>query len=210
MEVEVAYTAKEKKTLKEQRKKDSKARFLLYQGLDESTFERVAKATTSKEAWEILATIYKGVERVKRLRIQSLRGDLEDAQMKISDYYSRLLLIVNKMRRNREKMEDIRVIEKLLRSLTSQFEHIVAVIEESKNLKEISIEELLGSLQVHEQRMQKKIGSIVLKQALDSKLTLNDRGSHSRGRGRGRDRGRGPQRRTTQNQVQFQRFRGRG
>jgi len=26
---------------------------------------------------------------------------------KISDYYSRLLLIVNKMRRNGEKMEDI-------------------------------------------------------------------------------------------------------
>ncbi|XP_020266633.1 uncharacterized protein LOC109842135 [Asparagus officinalis] len=59
-EVEATYTAEEKKALREQRKKDSKARFLLYQGLDESTFERVAEATTSKEAWEILATIYKG------------------------------------------------------------------------------------------------------------------------------------------------------
>ena len=55
---------------------------------------------------------------------------------------------------------------------------------------EISIEELLGSL--HEQRMQKKTSSIVLEQALESKLTLNDRDSHSRGRGRCRDRGRGP------------------
>ena len=69
----------------------------------------------------------------------------------------------------------------------------MAAIEESKNLKEISIEQLLGSLQVHEQRMQKKTGSIVLEQALESKLTLNDRGSHSRGRGRGRNRGRDPQ-----------------
>jgi len=41
-------------------------------------------------------------------------------------------------------------MEKLLRSLTSKLEHVVAVIEESKNLEEISIEELLGSLQVHE------------------------------------------------------------
>ena len=52
----------------------------------------------------------KRVERVKRIRLQILRGDLEAAQMKdeekISDY-SRLLLIVNKMRKNREKMEDI-------------------------------------------------------------------------------------------------------
>ena len=49
-EVEAAYTAEEKKALKEQRKKDNKARFLLYQGLDEFTFERVAEATTSKKA----------------------------------------------------------------------------------------------------------------------------------------------------------------
>jgi len=47
-EVEATYNAQEKKALREQRKRDSKARFLLYQGLDESTFERVAKATTSK------------------------------------------------------------------------------------------------------------------------------------------------------------------
>ena len=49
-EVEAAYTAEEKKALREQRKKDSKAHFLFYQELDESTFERVAEATTSKEA----------------------------------------------------------------------------------------------------------------------------------------------------------------
>ena len=50
------------------------------------------------------------------------------------------------MRRNGEKMEDIRVMEKLLRSLTSKFEHVLAAIEEFKNLKEIPIDELLGSL----------------------------------------------------------------
>ena len=41
-------------------------------------------------------------------------------------------------------MEDIRVIEKLLQSLTSKFEHVVATIEESKNLEEISIEGAFG------------------------------------------------------------------
>jgi len=55
---------------------------------------------------------------VKRIRLQTLRSDLEATQMtdeeKNFDYYSRLLLIVNKMRRNGEKIEDIRVIEKLL------------------------------------------------------------------------------------------------
>jgi len=46
-------------------------------------------------------------------------------------------------------------MEMMLRSLTLKFKHVVAAIEESKNLEEISILKLLGSLQVHEQRMQK-------------------------------------------------------
>jgi serine/threonine-protein kinase RIO1 len=69
VEEEAEYTADEKKTLKEQRKKDKKALFLLYQALDESTFEKVAEAMTSKQAWEILASIFKGDERVKRVRL---------------------------------------------------------------------------------------------------------------------------------------------
>ncbi|KAA8521189.1 hypothetical protein F0562_011844 [Nyssa sinensis] len=71
---ETAYTTDEKKTPKEHRKKDKKALFLLYQGLDESTFEKVAEAPNSKQAWEILATIFQGVDRVKRIRLQNLRG----------------------------------------------------------------------------------------------------------------------------------------
>ena len=93
-EVEATYTADDKKALREQKKKDSKVHFLLYQGLDESTFERVAEATTSKEAWEILATIYKWVERVKRIRLQSLRGDLEAAQMKDEEKNLQLLFTI--------------------------------------------------------------------------------------------------------------------
>ncbi|XP_059436328.1 uncharacterized protein LOC132169286 [Corylus avellana] len=91
-EEEAEYTADEKKTLKEQRKKDKKALFLLYQALDESTFEKVAEAMTSKQAWEILASIFKGDERVKRVRLQSLWGEFEALHMKdgesVSDYFS--------------------------------------------------------------------------------------------------------------------------
>jgi hypothetical protein len=106
VEEEVKYTADEKKTLKEQRKKDKKALFLLYQALDESTFKKVAEAMTSKQAWE------------KRVRLQSLRGEFEALHMKdgesVSDYFSQLLVIVNGLKRNNEKVDDIRVVEKVL------------------------------------------------------------------------------------------------
>jgi hypothetical protein len=212
-EEEAEYTADEKKALKEQRKKDKKALFLLYQGLDEPTFEKVAEATTSKQAWEILASIFKGDERVRRVLLQTLRGEFEALHMKdgesVSDYFSRLLVIVNGLKRNNEKVDDIRVVEKVLRSLSSKFEHVVVAIEESKDLENLTIEELLGSLQVHEKRMQKNVTSGVLEQALESKMTLNDQGKFSSNRGRGRGRGRGISQQPRQSQQETQSFRGR-
>ena len=69
MEQEAAYTADQRTVLKDQRKKDKKALFLVYQGLDESTFEWIAEATTCKQAWEILSTIFKGVDHVKKVHL---------------------------------------------------------------------------------------------------------------------------------------------
>ncbi|XP_017190472.2 uncharacterized protein [Malus domestica] len=107
------------------------------------------------------------------------------------------------MKKNGERLDDVRIMEKILRSLTSNFEHVVTAIEESKNLETMSAEELLGSLLVHEQRIQKNASPTTLEQALESKLNIDKpnrgcgqwnsrRGSSSnRSRGRGRRRGRG-------------------
>ena len=140
--------------LKDQRKKDKKALFLLYQGVNESTFEKIAKAESSKEAWEILGIFFKGVDCVKRVCLQTLHAEFEVAHMKdgetISDYFSRLLVIVNRLKSNGESIEDVRVGEKILRSLANKFEKVVVATEESKDLETLSIEELMGSLKVHE------------------------------------------------------------
>ena len=55
--------------------------------MDESTFEKIAKAKLSKEAWEILSIFFKGVDRVKRVRLQTLRVEFEVAHMKDGDYF---------------------------------------------------------------------------------------------------------------------------
>ena len=71
-------TPAEKDLLKSNRKKDSKARVLLYLVVDQSVFPRIAAAKTSKEAWQTLKTSYQGMEKVKTAKLQLLRRDFEN------------------------------------------------------------------------------------------------------------------------------------
>ncbi|GJR92508.1 hypothetical protein Tco_0264682 [Tanacetum coccineum] len=66
-----------------------------------------------------------------------------------------------------------RVKQKILRSLTENFENVVCAIEESKDLEDLTIEELAGSLEAHEQRKNKKKQES-LDEALKTKATIKD------------------------------------
>jgi hypothetical protein len=63
--------------LRANRKKDNTIKTSIYQGLDEATFEIIASAETSKEIWEALQQKYKGAGRIKKILLQSLRGESE-------------------------------------------------------------------------------------------------------------------------------------
>ncbi|XP_028082748.1 uncharacterized protein LOC114284076 [Camellia sinensis] len=59
----------------------------------------------------------------------------------ISKYFTRILTIVNQIKRLGDKIEEIRFIKKILRSLSSKFEHVVVAIEESKDFNNLTIDE---------------------------------------------------------------------
>ncbi|KAK4269386.1 hypothetical protein QN277_022549 [Acacia crassicarpa] len=170
-------------SLKDSRKREKKALYLIYQGLDEDAFEKISEATTVKEAWEKLQTSYKGAEPIKKVRLQTLRSEFETLHMKdaksISDYFSRVLAVTNQLKRNGEKIDDVKIMEKILQSLDSKFNHIVTIIEETKNLEAMTIEQLLGSLQAYEEKQKKKqeVGEQLLKTQLNSKEKEEDFGN---------------------------------
>ena len=177
-EQEATYNAEQIFFSQGSEEEDKKALFLLCQEVDESTLEKITKANSCKETWEILGIFFNDVDRVKRVRLQTLCAEFEVAHMKdgetISDYFSQLLVIVNRLKSNGRSIEDARVVEKILRSLADKFEHVVVAIEESKDLETLSSEELIGFLQVYEQRMEKNSSFVVIEQALDSKLNLRE------------------------------------
>jgi len=80
--------------------------------------------------------VFKGADRVKQVLLQTLRGELESMKMmeseSVSDYITRVQTVVNQLNRNGETLTNARVVEKILRILTDNFENIVCVIEESK------------------------------------------------------------------------------
>lgn len=61
--------------------------------------------------------------------------------------------IANKMRIHGDKLDDVAIIETILRSITPKFDYVMCSIEESNNIDEMSIDELQSCLLVHEQRI---------------------------------------------------------
>ena len=97
------YTAAQNKALKELRSKDKAALYMLFRAVDESGFEKIARATTSKEAWDTLEKVFKGTDRVKQVRLQTLRSELESMKMKesnVSDFITRAQTMANQLNRN--------------------------------------------------------------------------------------------------------------
>ena len=66
------------KVLKDARVKDKAALYILYQAVDESGFEKIASAKSSKEAWDILEKTYKRDDRVNQVRLQIGRASCRE------------------------------------------------------------------------------------------------------------------------------------
>lgn len=73
----------------------------------------------------------------------------------ITDYFARVMTIANKMRVNGEKMTDVTIVEKILEY---KFNYVVVSIEESKDIDALTIDELQGSLIVHERKFHRSNG----------------------------------------------------
>ena len=124
---------------------------------------------------------------------------------KIVDFFNRIITHTNAMKNYGEKISNQTIVEKILRTLNPKFDHIVVTIEESKKIGEITIEELQGSLEAHEQRLierkTEKPGDHQALQAHTSKKVGNNSKGNFRGRGCGKN-FRSSFKRNTQNQEQ--------
>ena len=155
---------------KDLKKKDCKALFFLHQCVDSAHFEKIVAATTSKEAWDILAKACSGDDRLKKVKLNALKRQYELLQMedneRICDYFTRLLRIVNQMQECGDRFKDQDLVEKAMRTLTPRFDGRVAAIEEARDLFKMKIEQLQASLEAHELKMNERSPARLQDQAL--------------------------------------------
>jgi hypothetical protein len=70
----------------------------------------------------------------------------------INDYFGRVMTVANDMRNYGEDVSDVKIVEKILRTLTNKWSYIVCSIEEAKDIDQLSVDALQSSLLVHEQK----------------------------------------------------------
>lgn len=166
----------------------------MFQAIDSTIMETVLDKETAKGIWNSTKQKYQGSTKVKRAQVQALRREFEILGMKegekVNEYFSRTLTVANKMKAHGEKMEQVVIVEKILRSMMSKFDYVASSIKESNNPTTMTIDELQSSLLVHEQGMlAREVGSVdeeVLKVAFEEKLTVRNNGAsinNVRGRG---------------------------
>ena len=153
---------------------NSKALNAIFYGLSPDEFHKISHITIAKEVWEILETTYEGMKKVKDTKLQMLTTRFEELKMSedesFDSFYSKLNeVVVNKFNLG-EKTEDSKIVRKILRSLPENFRAKVTTIEESKDLDDIKVQELIGSLQTYELSLpnQRKSKAFALK-------TVNER-----------------------------------
>jgi hypothetical protein len=116
-----------------------------------------------------LETTYEGTKLVKSAKLQMLISRFEEIKMleeeTFGEFYSKMSDLRNSMVSLGKPVSDVKLIRKILRSLLDRFRIKVTTIEESKDLEEMKIEELVVFLQTYELSLPpvKKLKTVALK-----------------------------------------------
>ena len=109
---------------------------------------------TAKEAWTILQITYERPKAVKDLKLQRLTISFEEIKMEedesFNEFYAKLKDIVNSAINLGETILEPKIVRKVLRFFSDRFHAKITAIEESKDIDQILLTELVGNLQTYE------------------------------------------------------------
>ncbi|CAA6656629.1 unnamed protein product [Spirodela intermedia] len=170
----------------------------------------IANKETAKEAWEAIATMRIGDDRVKKASAQNLRRQFDSATFKegesVEDYALRLNSMASTLNTLGDKVEETQVVEKIIRSVPQRFRQIVVAITMLLDVSTLTVADLTGRLKAAEDAFEE------LPSAMhhDGKLHLTEEEWDARRRKRDNEKTGGGGSSSVTHRVRHGRGRGRG
>ena len=126
----------------------------LFNAVTNEEFKKISSTETAKEAWTILQTTYEGTKAVKDSKLQRLIISFEEIKVEedesFDEFYAKLKDIVNSAFNVGDTTLEPKIVRKVFKSLPERFHAMITAIEESKDIDQISLTELVGNLQTYE------------------------------------------------------------
>ncbi|KAE8720297.1 hypothetical protein F3Y22_tig00020682pilonHSYRG00035 [Hibiscus syriacus] len=117
------------------------------------------RSLSAKEAWRLLQEEFHSDEKIRNIRLNTLRSQYDNMKMKenedIKGYTSKFMEVVNQMKIHGENISDAKIVQKILGSLDRKFNTMTIIIVESKDVTKLSVIELKRSLLAHEHKFSK-------------------------------------------------------
>lgn len=136
--------------------KKYKALSAIHTAVSDTIFTRIMACETAKEAWDKLKEEFQGSDRTRQMQVLNLRREFEVLRMKesetVKDYIDRLMKVVNQIRLLGEELTERRIVEKVFVSVPERFESKVSSLEDSKDISQLTVTEVVNALQAFEQR----------------------------------------------------------
>ena len=130
---------------------NSRALNALFNAVTNKEFKKISSTETAKEAWTILQKTYKETKTVKDSKLHTSFVEIKmEEDESFDEFYAKLNDIVNSAFNLGETIPEPKIVRKVLRSLPERFYAKIIVIEESKDIDQIPLTELVGNLQTYE------------------------------------------------------------
>ncbi|KAJ8775228.1 hypothetical protein K2173_020232 [Erythroxylum novogranatense] len=146
----------QKRAHEEEAAKGPRVLSIIFSAVSESVFTRIMTCETAKSAWDMLKELYQGNERMKKMQVLNLKRDFAALSMEehesIQEYSYRLMTLVNKILLLGEDLSESKIVEKIFISLPEKFEAKLSSLEDSRDINDLTLYELLNALQAQEQR----------------------------------------------------------
>ncbi|XP_060216931.1 uncharacterized protein LOC132644354 [Lycium barbarum] len=166
-------TGEAAKDLEKNRQLDYKARFYLDSKVELYVYNKFLHVKSAKETWKILVNSHRGSADVRKVKLQELRRQYELAQMKptesVKEFFTRVIDIVNDMTTNGETLDQVKVVEKILRPLSIKSHTKKTVLEATKDLSTLTLDDVEGELVTYEMSLNQQTTKTV-DEALQAKV----------------------------------------